>query len=310
MITTEAPNSNPMPSNYLATKAQAAVVIPARAPDSQIDFCSCKYPAICDYTELAFADLTDTGNTFRNDKSSFISRVELASDSVIFQIVDALTSTVVATITDQTLGVWTDVGGFPTQPLQAGFIVDWTKVLQILGAGFYRIRVSAVIIGKPIEEDSRKFWLRKFDQDLANKTIKIETVQNGNIESSIIDYTGMNWDQSFRIKGKFFDPQDELIIDKYLDETRSLEQVQDQVKTVYTLETGLIPSEIGKALTRDNLLANRTFITDYNLFNYERYERLALYVEEIIDQKYFEKQTQALFTITFTDKKQNILKRN
>lgn len=308
MIVIETVNGRPMPQEWMAIEADALVVVPARPIVGTVDFAYCGFEN--DYTELALADTTLDGldNKFHNDTSSFMAKSEITGDTIEFFLIKE-DGTAIPLI-DSTYGTFTPIGGFPTQPLQSGFTVDWQKVKQVQGTGYYHIRVDQLLIGQNITSLSRRFWCANYSDKLADKTFRIETVQNGNIESSVLDYTGIEWPQSFRIYGKFGSKDPELIVDKYPDSERTQKQIQDEIRNLYTLATSKIPAEIGNALIYDNLLANSIFISDYNIWNYEVYRGVTLYPEEIVQTDYSSETRMAMFTITLSDKKQNILKRN
>jgi len=160
------------------------------------------------------------------------------------------------------------------------------------------------------------FRLLPYSDKLANGTIKIKTIQNGNIQSSNVDYTGLSWVQQLRIKGKLFNKTPEFISDNYLDGVREISQIQDQVINSYTLESSILPSYIVYMFLYDLFLLTRIFVTDYNLINEDvincekTYNNIELYPDEYNEPSGFSKRLSRLYSFQFVDKAQRIIKRN
>ena len=184
-------------------------------------------------------------------------------------------------------------------------------MLSLHGAGKYQIKADQVIIGTASTFESQVFRLYPYTEELANGTIRLDTVQNGNIEASEFDYTGMDWAQSMRILGRFGNKAQTYTTDRYFGSDLRLNQIQDTVINTYTLQTELIPNFIHGLITEDNLLANEIIVIDYNLFNFgDLYREYVLYTEEYSDSQYFSKSRKGRFEFKLTDKQQNIRKRN
>jgi len=300
---------NTTPYNYFAGMEGKidGTPIPSFIPASVSGLCPCS-TGNCEYLETVFANLSDS-DPFFNDRNDFIFRKFRAADTIDLELwKDGVK---VADIVDDTYGTF--FPSFTAQPLYVGFLIDWLKVANnpspnVTGFGRYQVKAQMDITGNAFTIDSQQFKLEPFREAQANGTIKIESVQNGNIIGSEFDYTDLNWQQSIRIKGKFGNKQRNLEIDKYQDEVFKDRQIQDQVVIEYDLETFLLPTNIDNSLTEDRLLANSFTITDYNIINEARYRDVEVYPSSI------ESPTQIgfgkIYLIKFTERTPDKIKRN
>jgi len=291
---------------YLAVKDEASPV-PSIVEEEILDFCFCNFE--CDYQEPVFATLpADASDTIKNDQTATLYRLFDPADTITINLIR--NGLDIAVLTGSALGTDFPLGSLVPQPLYRGFLIDWNKVLDAHGSGIYQVRADVVILGTPLQIFTNEFNLTLFSEYTADRTVRIETFQNGNIESSQFDYTDLNWFQSIRIPGKFWDKQPKFTTENLLSGSRSIIQVQDSVRNVYTLNTELLNSKAANRMIYDYFLANKVFITDYNLFNFEIYRQLEVYPEDYGDATYFSQSRKGIFEFTFTDKKQDILKRN
>lgn len=149
--------------------------------------------------------------------------------------------------------------------------------------------------------------LLTYSDSLADKSIRIRTLQNGDILDSF-DYTGMNLEQCWRMPGFFGYPQDKLESDSYLDSNRDITQIQDKLYKEYTLQTDFI-AECQKYIFNDILLSNEIYIDDYNIKN-----AYVLKNTDVIptqsDSNYFIESTETFKEITFESRSRQKVKRN
>lgn len=280
-----------------------------------VDFCYCDIE--CDYEEFALAKIGGTPR--ENDTSAFLFTKFIVADTITFKLFK--NNQLVATIVDDTFGEFFAAGSLtvpenPDSDLLVGFRVDWEKVLTVEGVGIYEIKVDAVLTGDAKTFSSHKYRLVPFSDAIANGTIRLRTIQNGNIESLNLDYTGQNWQQTIRIRGKLFGKNPSLDSDRYLDGDRRLRQIQDQIINTYTIETRLLPFVIANKVIYDLFLSNRILVTDYNILNEDiedckkTYNEIELYPDEFEDPQHFHRITRRLYVFKFVDRLQNILKRN
>lgn len=306
-------NTNPTNQKGLATVLDAPVII--REDEDQdapfVTFNINDYD--CCYEELAVAELdNDLNESWKSDKSSFLFKKSLPTDSIEILLFKCENGEEVqkAELNDDTLGTFFGYSYFGDD-LRVGFLLDWRKVLQTFDTGIYFIRANREIINRDSVVQTHDFRLLPYREDIVNETVRIHTFSRGIIEGGI-DYTGdgVLWEQMVRIRGKFWNPQKTFETDNYQDTNRNILQIQDQITTQYDLQLQGIPAEIGEPLLKDKILANKIVVTDYNLFNYKKYREVELYPVEIFDQKFFRRTARGYFAIRFTDKVQDIIKRN
>lgn len=297
-------NSGAMTQNYIAARLNASTIPSLQITPNANEFCLCDY--ICDYEEKVFGKVG--GEEYQKDTSAFLYKVYDAADTVVIKL--QKNGVDLATITGTTYGLHYPLGSISQQPLYSGVQLDWTKVLNLHGGGYYKIKAEITIFGSTEEVYSHQFRLYPFSEENAHGTVRVQTIQNGDIFSGQFDYTGMMWAQSFRIKGYFGFKKPTIEIDEYQDETRTKQQIQDRIVNEYLLETGLLPSIISNQLIYDNMLANKIYISDYNLFNNEIYRKFEVRISSFDDAKLFRMTPRGLYTFKFTDIKDNIIKRN
>ena len=265
----------------------------------------CLYEA--EHVELALAELGGVVNDdYKNDKKDFLFQLTLLTDTVTLKLFK--NGVEVATITDNTYGVYLPPSSFPDS-LKIGFTADWNKILDLLGVGCYHFTADRVIISQNSTLTSHKFNLIVFDEQRADGTIKVVTKQTGIIEGGT-NYDGFEWTSYIRLNGFFGKPEYTLTVTNYIDSNRNLIQIQDSIKTVYTMSLTLHPSSVIIPFIKDKLLANEMFITGYGIFDFlERYKEIPVYAEGIEESKYFEMNTKGVFTFAFTDKQAVPIKR-
>jgi hypothetical protein len=247
--------------------------LPKEVPKIDFDFTG----FTCDYIEYVFGNAADEIN---NDKSSFLLKKALNTDTIVFELWKGGEKK--QDIIDNTLGEFYD--GFAVQPLYVGVVIHWEKVLSLYGFGQYTIRAVQNIASQETTFTSRTFQILSYSALNANNTVRIETYQQGYILNSDFDYRDLlpdGWYQSFRVWGKFGAKTPIFESEPYLSENRVLRQNQDKIIAEYTLELEALPSVIHNQLIYDNMLANEVFITDSNILNTEKFERVSLYPKSI-----------------------------
>ncbi len=141
-------------------------------PSLQIDF---EFGSLsCNYIEYVFCD---SSNEVDNDKSSFLLRKATNTDTIVFEIWKSGVKQ--ADITDDTFGDFYPT--FDEQPLYTGVIIDWQKVKDVYGFGCYTIVASQNIASVDSTFTSRCFKILPFNAVYADKTVRIESYQKGNI---------------------------------------------------------------------------------------------------------------------------------
>lgn len=268
------------------------------------DFCACDFR--CDFEELVFADNNGVGLT--NDFTDFLFRKISASDTIEIQLYRY--GNKVADIVDDTYGTF--YSGFTEQPLYVGWLADWTKIFNAFSGGLYQVKVNTSILGTDSTFESRLFRLNIYDGRSANGTVKIESYQTGNIESSEFDFTNLiegGWYSSIRLKGSFGEMEPSLERDIYLDDSYREVQNRDVLTRAYNLRCNIIPETIYNRLATNEMLANEVYVTSFDLLQEQTYEQLPVVPESFAENNYgaFGRLN---FVVQFSDRQKNINKRN
>ena len=304
MIIIDRTNPNPYPSYEGQAKRVQATTLP-NIPKEPREVCICDVQD-CEYYNYVFADSTDTDG-FKNDKSSFLLRKYTSSDNITFKLLK--NDEEIATISDNTYGTYYG-SGVGSQSDYRGLVIEWRNVFNLHGSGVYQIQFDTTIIGVTSSQKSVKFYLLPYSDESADRTVRIRWTQNGSIKSSEFDFTGLNWEQEWRLAGKFWNSQPSLEVDNYLNGDYKIEQIQDRINTEYDLAIDYIPSIIGDALIYDCILGNSVEVTSYDLQSYKDYldyEVQAVSVDLAQEQDRFKMKE---FLIKFTNRKDNVIKTN
>lgn len=306
MIITTLPNSAPYVSGSgMATKVVSQTLQEVVDKETN-DICICDIQR-CEYVGKVFASIS--GADYKNDTSAFMYKRLIPADTVVIKLLKD--GVEIATIVDNTYGEYTNgfTSGTDEQQLYVGFLIFWENVLNLNGAGEYKIRAELNILGNTSTQDSITYLLKTYNDRIADGTVVIDTVQNGNISRSQFDYTDLNWVQSFRIPGILRRGAPELTTNFYEKENRERVQIQDSIGDQWEVETKLIPADVSNLINYDNLLANTMTITDYNMYNDEVFRNIPLYPQEITKRKGNANKS-AMFTYTFVDRVDDQRKRN
>lgn len=259
----------------------------------------------CDYEELSF--YKSGGETWENDSSTVLAEVFLTTDSNSFKLYKE--GVLKATITNNTYGTYIAVGGYATQPLKTSFKADWLLISTAFGNGLYTIKSDATILNQNLITETHKYRVTGYTNEKAKGTVVIKTIQNGIIEGGI-DYIGLDFEQSIRIRGNISGAKRSLETDRYLSQKLTLEQIQEKVIKNYSLETGLIPNDIASPFLDDKVMANSIKITNYGFYEFETHVDLEVVLEDFTDSIYFAKNKNGVFILDFTARVQDLRKRN
>jgi hypothetical protein len=300
-INTTIPNFSPFAAfNGMATKLLANVFTPPISLGG--DVISCDYITM-PYSEIVFADLS--GDWWKNDKSEFLYKKYISADTIDIELWKD--DEKIADLDDNALGTYFST--FTQQPLYKGYLVDWNLVYAFSGAGNYTIKAQTVILGQSIEVVSRTFTLMLYSKEAAHNTVRIESVQNGNIIGNEFDFTNLNWYQSIRVGGTFGNPRPIYSTDNYVAENRTIEQNQARMTREFDMTLRPIPFEIVEKIIYNKVLANSILITDYNIFAEKEWLRLPVVLKEVSKRDIQNVQNQ-MYDLQFTDNKDFYIKRN
>lgn len=273
------------------------------APTSVV-FCPCDFR--CDFEEKVFADGDNDG--IKNDFSDFLFKKITAGDTILIELLKG--DIVLAQINDNSLGEY--YNGFDNQPLYVGWQADWTKIFAAHSGGRYQVRVTTTILGDESEFLSRYFRLNTFDILTADKTVKIESFQSGNLQNSEFDFTGLvpgGWLSSIRLPGSFGKMQPTIERDIYQDTSYREVQNRDVVNREYKLAANLVPESLYDRLTIKDLLGNQILITSYDVLQELKYEKFPVVPDSFGEARY-DALGNTHFEVTFSDRQKNIIKTN
>tara|TARA_R110001592_G_scaffold13889_1_gene63186 strand:- start:532 stop:1452 length:921 start_codon:yes stop_codon:yes gene_type:complete len=305
MITIQLNNSTPhFIGSAMATKVKGDS-LPTISSKKVNDFCYCEVD--CGYVANVFAEVGGEG--YKNDKSQFLFRRFVPNDSVAIELWK--NGVKIEDLNNDDYGTF--FNGFPSgtaeQQLYVGYLVEWEDVYAVYGGGEYQVKAELSIIGVPSTFESEKFKLMGYSDVAADGTTRIETVQNGNIMSSIFDFTGLDWYQSVRIRGIFYEESEEFEKIIYKTQEYRQEQVQDKIVENWTLETNIIPRSVSEFITKNAVLSNSFNVTDYNLLNEKILREIEVYPESI-EKTRIQDNINSNYVIKFKSRNDNIIKRN
>jgi len=305
MITLQLTDSAPQTfGSGLATKVKGES-LPEIIPTETSDFCHCEIE--CTYVGTVFAEVG--GEDYKNDKSQFLFRRFVTADTVAIELWK--NGEKLVDLDNNTYGTF--FNGFPSgtaeQQLYVGYLLEWEEVYNIYGGGEYQIKAELSIIGVASTFESELYKLMGYSDLAADGTVKISTQQNGNIISSIFDFTGLEWDQSVRLRGRFYEDGEDFEKIIYQTQEYKQEQVQDKIIENWTLEADFIPRSVSEFLTKNAVLSNSFNVTDYNLLNEKIHRNVSVYPESI-EKTRIQDNRNANYVIKFTSRNDNIIKRN
>jgi hypothetical protein len=246
---------------------------PTVITEKQIDCCS-------DFVWRVFGKASDTNNELVNDKNGFIwdfdfdvinpssVALELFKNNVYSEDLD-----------DATFGTYYPYNFFKNNDNRAfvGYQINWGKVLNVKGAGIYKVKLAATtIFGSTITLYSDSFCVKEYNESIADKTVRIEYYINGiigdkNNDKKSTDYGTLNWYNSHRFDGYFMYEKSRYTTEYVRYENGQDEKVIDEQYQEYTLNLEPIPAFKHSILNTDILQADDVEITDYNSRNFDKY---------------------------------------
>lgn len=311
MITLQPPASTLIPDNYLATKRTVESV------ELKIqDATSCRSFSECfDYSLPVFANLANPEDTLTNDFSSFM--VQFGNNTLVVGTLTDKVTGVTYIITDNTYGklfnfLEIGVNNF-------GFRIDWYNVASLIGFSKFefKIELSNVTTGDVFYTECNLFQLMPFTCKNANGTVRITTGKSGYIENGN-DYrfnvagvpTNVRWFDQIRLYGKLESEQPTTEIDNLQLNNGELYQIQTKIIDNFNLRLDQLSSFVSNSFIKDDLLANRMFIDDYNANNVDDYKQKYVSLVNIDAPIKHKNNGSKTYNIKMTEFKQTTLKRN
>lgn len=262
----------------------------------------------CCYDNLVLASLTSNKYQY-NDFNGFYFQKQLPSDSCDFVLIQLSTGDEFA-LDDATYGVFKDFGDYLTQPDLTTYKVEWRKVLALLGTGLYQIKKEISIAGLPFTELSNTFHLEQFTNEIADKTVRLDSVMDGQLVHLGVDFKGTGFTTSIRTEGFFGNRNPEYEQDNLVKRNYDTIQISMSQKNEYQYQTGLLPVCITEQIYDFMLFGNKLIMNDYNLANHKYYSVKAVELSGNKGAKYYVGQRDSRINLTFTDREKDKRKLN
>lgn len=261
----------------------------------------------CCYDNYVFAEMS--GNEYeRNDFNGFYFKRQSANDGCDFTLVDLGSGNEYA-LNNQIYGKYVNFGG--VQSNLTFYIVEWQKVLQVLGEGNYQIKKTMTVAGLVFDEFSNTFKLREFSNELADKTVRLDCVMNGELVHFDVNFKGTDFRTSVRTIGYFGNRDPKYAQDNIVKRNYDTIQVSMSQENEYQFQTGLLPSCITTEIYDFILFGNEIFANDYNLANHDySYVKFPVKLSDNKGSNYFAPIRDARINLTFSDANVNKRKIN
>lgn len=304
MITIQLADGTP----YSITSGLATKLLGETLPEiidiPSIEFCYCEVG--CEYRANVFAEVG--GEDYKNDKREFLFRRLIAADTVSIKLYK--NGVEIADLNDATYGTFFNgFTGSAEQQLYVGYLLEWESVYSLHGGGEYQVKADLVVVGVSSTYESELFTLKGYSDQAADATVRIATIQDGNIISSEFDFTGLDWYQERRVRGLFYEDSEEFEKKIYQTQEYRQEQVQDKVIENWTLQADFLPRSISEFITKNAILSNSFKVNDYNLTNEAILREVDVYPESVEKIRIINNRT-SNYIIKFTSRNDNIIKRN
>lgn len=258
------------------------------------------------YEHTVFADVA--AEDWKNDKSEFMFKRFISSDTLTIELWN--NGVKLYDLNDNSYGTYfSTFTGTASQALQKGYLLNWLDVFNANGYGKYIVKGNYTVAGVVGTWESDPFNLMGFTDEVADRSVSIVSIQNGNIMSSVFDYTGLEWKQQIRLKGMFYEDTETLEKNAYRTQDYKQKQIQDEVVENWSLELDMIPRNLSEFFIKDRLLSNELNISDYTLYNEKIHNLKGVYPESIEKTK-LQDNRNSNYLIKFTSKVKNIIKRN
>lgn len=313
---------------YFSTKRTDIQTYRSKLIPPPMEFCTCIRQCVPDLD--VFTD--KIGDDFyKNDFSSFFIKTFNAPPF-------ALGSVTTSKIVNVDTGVETDLlDGVHGTEIDGVFFywfkVEWYKIWNTLGFGRYRVELQTIsLLNSQVafEICSPTYHVKPFSEQLANRTVRLELKQQGNLHHAN-DYTKLQnviaikptfyiYEQQVRLPGalKFASmdqENDHLVLN---DSARGSHQIKDQIRPTYNLEFYLVSSLQSVTVLFEDLFASPVNVTDYNVYNFvadprdpyaDQYKSIPL-IREATDFEPTRRNKRKSFTMTMRYFNDNVFKTN
>lgn len=254
----------------------------------------------CCYETLVLADAVDT-DSYKNDIKGLLFERGDSSFNIELFLVDSDDNEYA--LNDNTYGVFLNFGDLQNYPNYIWYQLEWQKVLQVRGAGKYRIKRINTEFGNQTTFISKCYKLLPYSIENANRTVRIESVMNGRLEETGIDYKGLNFVDHIRFDGKFGfrNPGYEEIQAINTDNLQT--QIIQDLQSEYELFSWPLPECLTSEIFDFHLRGNLIFISDYNIDNHSyKFKSFPVHLVGSEKPKYFHNNRNARIFLTFDER--------
>ena len=245
---------------------------------------------------------------YKNDFSGCYFKRETPSSTVVFKLVNTATLAEYFLNSD-TYGTFQAFGG--VQADLSYYIVEWRKVLTLLGAGTYQIKKEVDIAGISVDIFSNTYTLKPFSIDTADKTIRLDSYMDGKLIDIETDFKGTGYKTSVRLRGFFGRNERSFEQDNIAQRDYNLIQNTMSSKSTYQFQGLQIPECITEEIWNFMIFGNELVISDYNKNNHSyKYELIPVVLEDNSGTEFFVLDRPVNINLQFTDRRQNSRKIN
>ena len=191
------------------------------------------------------------------------------------------------------------------------YIVEWRKVLTLLGEGVYQIKKELTIAGISVDILSDTYHLKQFSIPVADGTVRIDTVMDGKLVAIDTDFLNSGYTTSLRVRGYFGNPEYSYEQDNIAQRDYSFKQNTMSSKREYKYQALQLPECITDEMFNFILFGKELFISDYNGNNHSyKYELVPVKLEGNSGTEYFVTDRGVNINLTFSDRTEDDRKIN
>lgn len=303
MITIQLPDTSPHSQEGMTVKLKGES-LPEIPETIETETCPFVFGGLFEFTVFVDSDGTD----WKNDKSEFMFRHLISTDIIDMELWK--NGVKVDDLNNNDYGVYfPSFSGTQSQQLQKGYLINWKLVFDAFGYGKYTIKANLNIIGNSSIWESDIYNVVNFSEERANRTVSIVSIQNGNIMSSIFDYTDLEWHQQIRLNGTFYEDSETFEKNAYRTQDYIQKQIQDEIIENWVLELDFVPRNVSEFFIKDRLLSNEIKISDYTILNEKVHKLKGVYPESIEKTRIINNRN-SKYLVKFTSINKNIIKSN
>lgn len=261
----------------------------------------------CCYNNLVLADYNDH-DPYKNDFNGFFFKRPSPNSTVEFVLID-LSDSSEYNLNDGTYGIFMPFNG--NQIDLTYYIVEWRKVLSVLGTGNYQIKKELTIAGISFNILSNTFNLQEFSIENADKTVRFDSYMNGKLIHIDTDFLNSGYKSSLRVPGFFGRADYSFEEDRISQRDYKFKQNIVNRSTEYKYQADLLPECITSELWDFLLFGDEIQISDYNKNNHSyKYDRISVKLENNGGTEFSSLTRNANINLSFSNRIENNRKTN